>query len=258
MLLYFIRHGDPIYEPDMLTPLGKRQAEALARRLARYGLDEIYSSSSERAIQTMQPTAEMLKKEAVILDWTNEKYAYADQAMDTPDGGKTWGFFLPEIKELLTSGEIRSMGMEWTEHPRFKDTAFALGHKRIVVQTREFLKGLGFEWDEEKGQYRNLKFNEGTSKEYIYDPSVKKASEYNERRIALFAHHGFGTNFLSAVLNIPFPQVCLNMNFGHTGLTVIQFTEDTEYCIPMMLTMANDGHLLADNIPTAYNNFLYF
>ena len=26
MFLYYIRHGDPIYNPDSLTPLGQRQA----------------------------------------------------------------------------------------------------------------------------------------------------------------------------------------------------------------------------------------
>ena len=31
MLLFFIRHGDPNYFPDQLTPLGHRQAEAVAR-----------------------------------------------------------------------------------------------------------------------------------------------------------------------------------------------------------------------------------
>ena len=32
MLLYFIRHGDPVYSPDSLTPLGHEQAKALERR----------------------------------------------------------------------------------------------------------------------------------------------------------------------------------------------------------------------------------
>ena len=34
MLLFYLRHGDPIYSPDSLTALGERQAEALGRRLA--------------------------------------------------------------------------------------------------------------------------------------------------------------------------------------------------------------------------------
>ena len=62
MLFFYIRHGDPIYDPDSLTALGKRQAEAVARRLALYGIDEIYASTSTRAIQTATPTSEILKK----------------------------------------------------------------------------------------------------------------------------------------------------------------------------------------------------
>ena len=49
MLLFSIRHGEPIYDPDSLTPFGHRQAEAVAKRLALYGIDEIYASSSNRA-----------------------------------------------------------------------------------------------------------------------------------------------------------------------------------------------------------------
>lgn len=257
MLLFFVRHGDPTYDPDALTALGKRQAESLARRIARYGVDEIYVSSSNRAIETMQPTAEMLKKEPVILDWTNEAHCYAEQSMPTDDGGRTWGFALKEIKELLASKEIRKLGNEWYEHPSFKDTSFAQGHLRIRRQTREFLEGFGFVWDEDRGMYKNLNYIP-TDISYVYDPTVKKCSNNNERRIILFAHHGFGTNFLSAVLDIPFPMTCMKMNFGHTGLTVIQFGEKSEYVIPQMLTMSNDGHLLSDNMPTAYNNELYY
>ena len=40
MILYYVRHGDPIYDPNSLTPLGMRQAEALAKRFGIYGLDE--------------------------------------------------------------------------------------------------------------------------------------------------------------------------------------------------------------------------
>ncbi len=34
MLLFYIQHGDPVYDPDSLTPLGFRQAETVAKRLA--------------------------------------------------------------------------------------------------------------------------------------------------------------------------------------------------------------------------------
>ena len=76
MILFYIRHGDPIYKPDQLTPLGHRQAEAVAKRLALFGVDEIYASTSTRAMQTAQPTCELLGKEPILLDWMHENHAF--------------------------------------------------------------------------------------------------------------------------------------------------------------------------------------
>ena len=62
MLFFYIRHGDHIYNPDSLTALGQKQADALARRLSVYGVDRIYASSSNRAIQTAKPICDLLKR----------------------------------------------------------------------------------------------------------------------------------------------------------------------------------------------------
>ena len=44
MLLYIVRHGDPIYETDTLTDRGRLQAEAVGKRIARTKVDRIFSS----------------------------------------------------------------------------------------------------------------------------------------------------------------------------------------------------------------------
>ena len=67
MLLLYVRHGDPIYDPDSLTPLGQRQAEAIAHRLALYGVNRIFASTSVRARETARPTCEILKMEPTLL-----------------------------------------------------------------------------------------------------------------------------------------------------------------------------------------------
>ena len=67
MILFYVRHRDPVYDPDSLTPLGVRQSEALAKRLALYGVDRIYSSTSNRAIQTTKPTR---------TDWGRGSFCY--------------------------------------------------------------------------------------------------------------------------------------------------------------------------------------
>ena len=76
MLLFYVRHGDPIYNPDSLTDLGHEQAKALAKRLMLFGVDEIYASTSVRATQTAMPTAKLLKKEIHPCDWAQESVAF--------------------------------------------------------------------------------------------------------------------------------------------------------------------------------------
>ena len=64
MKLYIIRHGDPDYANDCLTPLGKRQAEALGRRFANTDLDMVFISPLGRAQETAKPTCEIKKLHA--------------------------------------------------------------------------------------------------------------------------------------------------------------------------------------------------
>ena len=70
--LYLIRHGDAlpdadevvldgIYNSQGLSALGRRQAEALAERLAARPLAALYSSPIPRARQTAEPTARRLE-----------------------------------------------------------------------------------------------------------------------------------------------------------------------------------------------------
>ena len=107
MILYYVRHGDPIYNPDSLTPLGHRQAEAVGRRFAVHGLDKIYSSPSVRARQTAMPTCEILKKDMVVLDWCCESLAWNDMTVEYEQGKLTWAFFHRPTRELFTSGVKR-------------------------------------------------------------------------------------------------------------------------------------------------------
>ena len=61
MLLFYVRHGDPIYDPDSLTEQGEKQAEALVDRMKRCNPTQIYASSSNRAILTAKPTSEAIE-----------------------------------------------------------------------------------------------------------------------------------------------------------------------------------------------------
>ena len=237
MLLYYIRHGDPTYDPDALTPLGKRQAEAVARRLTQYGLDEIYVSSSQRAKETCAPTCEILKKEPVELDWTNEKYAWQQLTVIDKNGNLSWGFIEAESRKLFASEEIAKLRFDWYKHPFFEGKQFEAGIKRIQKETWAFLETQGLRFDPERGGFIEL--------------------FPNNKRIAIFAHHGFGLAFLSVLMNVPYPLFCTHFNLSHSDFSVIDFDKTDDLIIPEMLMHSNDSHLYREGIPTKYNNMTF-
>lgn len=237
MILTYVRHGDPIYTPDSLTPLGERQAEAVGRRLASHGVDRIFASTSGRAILTAKPTCEMLKKDMTTLDFCNEKYAWEELAIEI-NGFKTWFPSHDEVVLKLTDPDVIAMGHDWVNHPYFKPFNLGKGIERIRRETDEWLKGLGYEHIPYTGKYK------------IISP--------NSERVALFAHWGFGMAFLSTLLDIPYTVFINHFDMCHTGMTVIEFKEIGEYAVPKILTFSNDSHIYKEGLPTKYNNEIYF
>jgi len=233
MILYYIRHGDPIYNPDSLTPLGERQAEAVAKRLANCGLDEIYASTSNRAILTATPTAEILKKEIKLVDFANEGHV-SKELVYVDNGKRSWLFHNKRIVKLFNSNEIRTLGDEWYTHPEFKDYDYKKGIDRIYRESDAFFKNLGYEHIPYTGQY--------------------KVINSNSKRIALFAHQSFGLAFLSCLLDIPYPMFSTHFDINHSCVTVINFQEADGVAIPVVYTHSNDSHLFSEGLPTNYNN----
>lgn len=236
MLLFYIRHGDPIYEPDSLTEQGYKQAEALVSRMERCAPKKIFASSSNRAILTAKPTCEALGTQMEILDWCNESHAaatfwYKDESCSS------WIFAHPTTKRLLASNEIRALDREWYKHPFFSEKLPHLqqGIDRIQGHTDAFMLSLG---------YRHVENG------YI-------SERPNDDRVALFAHQGFGLAFLSALLDIPYPMLATRFDMGHTGMTVIEF-KGGEFVVPKVLQMSNDSHIFSSGLPTSYNNYVTF
>ncbi len=234
MIFYYVRHGDPIYAPDSLTELGEKQAKALAKRFSLYGLDEIYASTSIRAQKTAQPTCEILKKEMQLLDWTNEEYAFGDFTVEQEDGSRAWVFHRRALIEKFNSNEVLTMGKEWYNHADLLPYGFEKGICRVDLETDAFFEQLGFKHDRTRGCYETLR------------PNLK--------RVALFAHQGFGLAFLSSVMDIPYPMFCSRFDIQHSGVTVIHFDETQKFVYPKILQHSNDSHLYKEGVLTGYHN----
>ena len=241
MLLFYVRHGDPIYSPDSLTPLGHRQAESVAHRLSTFGLDEIYASTSVRAIQTATPTAELCKLPIAELDFANESHAWRE--FTVKDGeGLQWVCFCPWAKELMLSDECLALADRWYTHPAFAQSRIEEGVKRVDREADAFMESLGYRHDRTTRSYQPI--------------------APTEKRIALFAHQGFGMAFLSSVLDIPYPYFATHFDMQHTGVTVIEWNNShlmpNGRIVPRVLQLSSDAHLWRDGLPTAYQNRVRF
>ncbi len=233
MLLFYVRHGHPTYTPNKLTSLGRRQAEAVGRRLALFGVDKIYASTSNRAMETAQPTCDMLLQEKTLLDYANENLAFRDFSMKLPDGRALWVFAHPEARKMFCDPEVLALGHEWYTHPFFQEFGYKKGVDRIRKENDAFFASLGYERIPGQGAF--------------------KAVAPNDDRVALFAHQGFGIAFLSDVLNIPYSQFSIHFDLSHSGLTVIEFPNEGEISIPRICTLSSDAHLYKEGLPTLYN-----
>ncbi len=236
MILYFIRHGDPDYAAGCLTPLGERQAEAVARRLAVRGMDAVYSSPINRAKLTAKPLCELLHMERRDAEFSSEDYAWRRFTYEQ-DGKRTWLFQNREICELFCSKEIRELGDEWYTHSRFSDYDYKGGLDALFEESNAFFNELGYDHLRNTGKYRVL--------------------QSNRQRIALFAHQGFGIAFLSCLLDIPYPMFATHFDIWHSGVTVIEFKEQNGFAIPIVLTHSSEAHLYKEGLPLKYNNSVW-
>ena len=244
MRLFYIRHGDPIYTPDKLTPLGHRQAEAVAHRLALYGIDKVFSSDSVRAMQTAQPTCELLHLKKTILPEFHETIAYKEMKVketSVEPNYYTWPWGHVKLRSLFLSREVRNLGDNWYTHPEvLKIRNFKPAVDRIADAADAWLASLGYTHDRDAARYT-------------------VTSENPDERIALFAHEGVGKILLSHILDIPYPLYAPHFDLQHSGMTVIEFFMGRDgLAHARTLTHSNDSHLYRDGLPLDYQHRIRF
>ncbi|MCR5684389.1 MAG: histidine phosphatase family protein [Lachnospiraceae bacterium] len=217
MKLYFIRHGEPDYEHDCLTPNGRRQAQCTAQKLKGAGIDEIYASPMGRAVETASYTAKEYGYNITKLDFMHE-INWGDDKGEIPYGGHPWSLsyrLLTEAPEYLRSDD-------WDEHHYFRNNKCLEYYGRISEEFDGFMAGFGYE-----------------RKDGLYI-----CHEPNEKKIALFAHGGSGAVMFSHVLNLTFPFVLAVMPYGVCSISVIDFASHPgELIVPRLALFNEMGHI---------------
>lgn len=221
MILYYIRHGQPNYEINCLTELGKKQALFLSRRPDLRAVEAVFSSPSRRAMQTAMPTANLLGKEITVLDKCDEECAWQRFSQETPKGNR---WFYQNDAGIRALAKAQDDGSKWWDNAAFGEK---IGENMQWYRdfTDEFMASLGFSHDRETNSY--------------------KCTGAKYKKVALFAHEGAGYAILSAITDIPYPSLTRLYNY-HTGVTAIEFDESKQIIVPEILFFSDVRHLPFD------------
>lgn len=223
MELYIVRHGEPNYELDCLTELGKQQAELLADKLENIHFDKVYCSTHGRAYETCTASARRWGVEPIQCDWAREDLGAKYLGLvDEEKGRWTWSFWHSRYKVLFRDPEVVALGRYWYKHPYFKDTKFQEGIELMQKDTDAFFLELGYKHDRDKGEYIKV----GPTPE----------------RVIIFAHGGFGVSFFSSLMDIPYNVS--SIRFQHLELTsYIRIKFDGDVAVPIVIEYNNFEHL---------------
>ena len=221
MLLYIVRHGHPDYATDSLTERGWLQAEAVGKRLAATGIDQVYASPMGRARQTAEPTCRLLDLPCHIEPWAHE---VQDERLTEEPYGKPISVTMVQNTYYRENGGIDLPYDRAYEAVGFRASGMKDAVAYIEEGGRDFLERLGYK--EENGVYRILRANED--------------------RVALFCHSIMARAWISTLLHIPIHMMWAGFHYTHTGVTVLEFRNNADgFTAPKCLCYSDMSHLYA-------------
>lgn len=231
MLLYIVRHGDPIYETDGLTERGKKQAEAVGKRMYDAKIDRIFCSPMGRARMTAEPACRLLGKEYTVEDWTHElegKYLNTPY----PDGQMKSITFVQNTCYRENGNQDLTYAQAF-DCPGIRESGMKQAIEYIEEHGRDFLARLGYQ--EENGVYR------------ILWP--------NEERVALFCHAAFTRAWMSVLFHIPLHTLWASFSLSHTGVTIVEFrNNENGLTAPQCLCFSDTSHLYREGLDLLHCN----
>ncbi len=230
MKLLIIRHGDPNYEIDSLTPKGWREAELLSERISKLDIRDFYVSPLGRAKDTAATTLNKMNRTAEELPWLREFNAPIRRP-DAQDKIITWDW-LPK---------------DWTEVPEYfsKDDWSSTD----IMKEGNVLKE--YQWV--TSNFDRLLAKHG----YVREKNYYRVEQANTDTIVLFCHFGVECVLLSRLLNISPMVLWHGACAAPTSVTTV-VTEERRKGIAYfrMSSFGDISHLyVADEIPSKAARF---
>lgn len=219
MKLVIIRHAEPNYPIDSLTPRGWEEAKILADRIQKMEVKAFYCSPLGRAKDTASCTLEAMGREAEILPWLQEiPVRIQPPHLDHPDCAWDW---LPQ---------------DWTKEPDFylKD--------RWTLPAPMAQGGVGEYCADVTAGLDQLLARHGYEREGNY----YRAVHANQDTIVFFCHFGLECVLLGHLLGISPMLLWHGTCAAPTSVTILNTEERREgIAYFRMSTFGDTSHLYA-------------
>ena len=209
MEIILIRHGDPDYANDTLTPKGHEEAKRLAEFLADVPIDAIFQSPNGRARHTCQYTARIKGIEPVTLEWLREVGIMRGDLYlwNAPGTLFLSGSSLPTYEDCLEPHGAMPEGKAQFD--------------RVSKGFDEVMSSFG----------------------YVKSGHLYRVESPSDKTIAFFSHHGVIVTLLSYLLHWPLPLAFVHCTIDPTGLTRLRMVEHDGFAQPKMIAFNCLTHL---------------
>lgn len=227
MKLLIVRHGDPDYSIDSLTPKGWKEAEYLSEKLTKLDIKAFYVSPLGRAKDTASLTLKKLGRTAEVCEWLRE--------------------FNPEIRRPDQKGKLKNawdwLPKDWTEDERF-------------YQYDKWFENEVMEEGKVKQEYEWVikNFDELLAKHgYVREGHYYKVEESNHDTIVLFCHFGLECVLLSRLMNCSPMVLWHGMCAAPTSVTTLVTEERRKGIASFRMSSFGDiSHLYVHDEPPAF------
>ena len=188
MKITIIRHADPDYEHNTLTPTGFKEVEALKKHFVLNNNATVYASPLNRA----KLTAEAISSNITICPWLKE----FDHLIMLPNQNEkviTWDF----LPSFYTSQKDLYDNDKYLDTEIFKSGNIKKYYQEVCSSLDELLSQHG----------------------YIRENNYYRVEKENEDEIILVCHFGMMSVLMSHLMNIPYVIIANTMCCPPTGIT---------------------------------------
>jgi len=173
MEIIIIRHCEPDYSIDSLTPKGWREAELLADRLSKMDIQEFYCSPQGRAQDTATPTLKKMNRNAETKEWLREfkghvKYDFLDEPI------RCWDM----LPSYWTKHDEYYTREDWYKTELMQSGTVEEQYNWVTAELDSFLAAHG----------------------YVHDGGIFRVERENHDRIVFFCHYGISCVLLAHML----------------------------------------------------------